>query len=264
LADEKLEPQFNVFISWSGNRSRHVATALRDWLPVVIQAAKPFMSSGDIDRGSRWLGELTTVLEVTKVGIVCLTPENLPSAWLLFEAGALSKTTDRGTRTCTYLLAGLKSEDVTPPLSVFQASGCDREETFEMTKIINKALGHPIQDQTLASAFEMAWPKLEKSLLSLPQPETVVPPKRLLEDMVRELLDIARADAKRKEASQFIEVDTDLIPMTRLARYALNSLKVSAKKANMDLGAKLDEALEHTPSMPPAILSTTPKKGTGS
>src|ERR1700674_605097 len=106
MADEKLEPQFNVFISWSGNRSKHVAVALRDWLPVVIQAAKPFMSSGDIDRGSRWLGELTTVLEVTKVGIVCLTPENLNSAWLLFEAGALSKTTDRGTRTCTYLLAG--------------------------------------------------------------------------------------------------------------------------------------------------------------
>jgi hypothetical protein len=204
MPDEKNELRHNVFISWSGNRSRHVARALRDWLPMVIQAARPFMSKADIDKGSRWHIELASALEVTKVGIICLTPENSSAPWLLFESGALSKTIDRGTRVCTYLLAGLQPQQVVPPLGDFQATKAEKDETRQMLQDVNKALGLPISEQTLNDVFDLAWPKLDAALTSMPKPETAVPPKRSLEDMVAEILELSRAAAKRRSEAESV------------------------------------------------------------
>ena len=50
-------------------------------------------------------------------GIVCLTPHNLESPWILFESGALSKRVAHA-RVSPYLF-GLKVADVTGPLSQF-------------------------------------------------------------------------------------------------------------------------------------------------
>lgn len=196
MPDEKNE--HNVFISWSGERSRHVARALRNWLPMVLQAAKPFMSKKDIDKGARWHVELARALEVTKVGIICLTPENMTAPWLLFESGALSKTVDKGTRVCTYLLGGLKPEQVRSPLSEFQATKAEPEETKQLLQSMNVALGSPITEATLTDVFEAMWPKLEAVLKNSPEPEQPVPEPRDVTEMVGELLDIFRAEGSRQ------------------------------------------------------------------
>jgi len=198
MPDEKIE--HNVFISWSGPRSQHVAEALRSWLPMVLQAAKPFMSKKDIDKGSRWHIELARALEITKVGIICLTPENLRASWLLFEAGAVSKTVDRGTRVCTYLLAGLQPQDVPPPLSEFQATKPEKEDTRQLLQNMNVALASPLGEATLNGVFDALWPNLEAQLTALPKPETEVPPTRKVEDMVGELLEIVRAEGNGQDA----------------------------------------------------------------
>ena len=49
---------YNVFISWSGDRSERVAAALHEWLPMVVGTAAPWMSKEDIEKGSRPLDEL--------------------------------------------------------------------------------------------------------------------------------------------------------------------------------------------------------------
>lgn len=43
-----------VFISWSGTRSKAMANALKEWIPLIVQHAKPFVSDKDISAGDRW------------------------------------------------------------------------------------------------------------------------------------------------------------------------------------------------------------------
>ena len=88
-----------VFISWSGAISHQVALVLREWLPSVIQAVEPYVSSEDIDKGARWTTDISKELEASQYGILCVTPENIEAPWLNFEAGALSKTIDKS-RVC--------------------------------------------------------------------------------------------------------------------------------------------------------------------
>jgi TIR domain len=91
----------DVFISWSGERSKYVAECLRVWFKQVIQMVKPWMSSEDILAGARWNGEIARHLSETKFGVICVTPENLVSApWLTFEAGAIAKTIDERIFVC--------------------------------------------------------------------------------------------------------------------------------------------------------------------
>ena len=135
-----MEKVHNVFISWSGERSRVVANFLHQWLPKIIQAAKPWLSSEDIDKGSRSQSEIARALAEIRVGIVCLSPENLTKPWIIFEAGALSKSIDDRTRICTYLIGGLGPEDVEPPLGTFQATKAEKEDTRKLLHTINAAV----------------------------------------------------------------------------------------------------------------------------
>lgn len=189
--DDSAKPQLrfarrvpNLFISWSGDRSEAAAKALCEWVPILIQSAAPWISSG-IGKGSRWLDELATQLQATTISILCLTPENMNSPWLLFEAGALSKTVDYRTRACTYLLCGLEPEQVAPPLGIFQATRSNKDDTRRLVHTLNYALSDPpVPDAHLDILFDLMWPKLDKSLLSLPD-ATVAAPERSLQEMWR-------------------------------------------------------------------------------
>jgi|HubBroStandDraft_4_1064222.scaffolds.fasta_scaffold158450_1 hypothetical protein len=193
----------NVFISWSGPRSKWVAEALRDWLPLILQTAKPWMSATDIEKGSRGLDEVSSRLQGMRVGIVCLTPENLAAPWILYEAGALSKTIDDKTRLCTYLLGGLQFQDVKSPLGMFQATNPDKDDTRKLVRTINRAVSeHPVAENNLDLLFERLWPDLDRKLESLPNPEQVAAPKRLVDDIVTELLEIARTEVNKRESLQ--------------------------------------------------------------
>jgi len=66
-----------VFISWSGDLSKCLAEVLRQWLPAVIQAVKPYYSPDDITKGARWTTEIAKELEEASLGIICLTQDNL-------------------------------------------------------------------------------------------------------------------------------------------------------------------------------------------
>lgn len=186
-----------IFLSWSGDRSRAVATALRDWLPSVIQAVRPWISSTDIDKGSRWASEIASQLQESSIGIICVTPENRESSWLLFESGALSKSI--GTYVCTYLL-DLTPSDLPWPLAMFQTTEARKEETQKLLHTINKALGDDaLSAQQLDEAIEMWWPRLETRLSEAQAMEQHAKVERPDRELLEELISIGRAQLARSE-----------------------------------------------------------------
>lgn len=154
-----------VFLSWSGTRSRFVAEALNAWLPRVIQAVKPFYSPG-LEKGARWDSEVDKALEGTRFGIICLTPDNLESVWIHYEAGALAKT--EGALIWTFL-HGLTSTDVPPPLGKFQHTMAEKGDVLRLLETINRRLvgeeGEPLDARFLEENFEYFWPILEAKLI---------------------------------------------------------------------------------------------------
>ena len=108
-----------VFISWSGSRSKEVALALRGWLKNVIQGLEPWMSDTDIEVGQRGVEEIFGQLKKSQTGIICVTPENMMAPWLHFEAGALSQAVGDKAKVCPALL-DMTTSAVTGPLSEYQ------------------------------------------------------------------------------------------------------------------------------------------------
>ncbi|HEV2288373.1 MAG TPA: TIR domain-containing protein [Candidatus Acidoferrales bacterium] len=188
-----MEETSNVFISQSGPRSRRVAEALKDLLPTIIPAAKPWISTANIDPGTRWRDEIIKALNTMKAGIVCLTSENLTAEWILFEAGALSKASDTQARVWTYLIGGLEPQDVKDPLGMFQATRAEKEGTRKLIHSINENLGSPIEQKRLDSIFDrMWWTDLEKEMDSLPASEGAAPLKRSSDEIAADTLELVR------------------------------------------------------------------------
>ncbi|MFF9312961.1 TIR domain-containing protein [Streptomyces sp. NPDC014748] len=153
-----------VFLSWSGERSRQVAEALKSWLPDVIQEIDPWISTQDIAKGGRGVKEITHELAATDFGVICITPENVASAWINFEAGSLAKQFDIAH--VVPFLIDMKIADLTGPLSQFQATiGDNRDDVRKLVGDINKALtGRAVAEDRLDRAFTRSWPELEKIL----------------------------------------------------------------------------------------------------
>jgi hypothetical protein len=135
-----------IFISWSKGRSLTFAQALRRLMektlhdPSFKNKDKPGLHlvamSEDLPKGGNWFQNLAGLLEDSKAGILCVTPENRMSPWLLFEAGALIR--------CDFevalfpLLLDLPPTSLDGPLGLVQSTVIERDvaaikrETFAL------------------------------------------------------------------------------------------------------------------------------------
>lgn len=193
-----------VFLSWSGTRSKEVANLLSDWLCCVIQAARPWISTRDLDRGSLWFGEINDQLKDTTVGIICLTQENKNRPWILFEAGALAKGLSTS-RVCT-LLVDLEPKDVEDPLAQFNHTQPTKESVFGLVRTLNASLGSAGLDlRVLDQVFSTYWPQFEEKFQRvLATTESVHPSKpRPKEDVLGEILENTRMLSSRIRKLEF-------------------------------------------------------------
>lgn len=156
-------PKTPVFVSWSGDRSKAVAVALCDWFRKVLQTAEPWCSP-EIPAGDRWSSVVAERLHKSSIGIIVVTRENRAMPWLLFEAGALSGTIERG-KVIPYFV-GLNPTDIEGPLTQFQGKVADKDGTFDVVKAIHAAL--PADDRLgeadQRAVFDSWWPTLKERL----------------------------------------------------------------------------------------------------
>lgn len=153
-----------VFLSWSGELSHKIAIELRDWLPFVIQSIQPYVSSEDIDKGTRWSIDIAKELEDSSFGVLCVTPQNLEAPWINFEAGALSKAFNNSN--VSPFLFGLKPSDLKKsPLLQFQSTLYDKKDFMKLILSLNNALGKEKLDESkLQKTFDVWWETLKAKL----------------------------------------------------------------------------------------------------
>ena len=190
-----------VFISWSGNTSWKVAIIFRNWLPSVIQALEPYVSSEDIDKGARWSTDIAKELEDSTFGILCVTKENLEAPWLSFEAGALSKTMEKSF--VTPFLFNIKRSEVQGPILQFQSTIFDKDDIKKMVQTLNKACGNEgLSEQRLDKSFEVWYPILENELNTLKNENKKTNEEVTTEDVkhsseiLEEILELSRDNQK--------------------------------------------------------------------
>lgn len=155
-----------VFISWSGERSHLLAQALHGWLPLVLHYAKPWLSEADVSAGDRWAQAVAKELESSNFGIICVTPENLSSPWVLFEAGALAKSM-QGAKVIPLLL-NLEFSDISGPLAQFQAKKVERGGLAEVINSLNQSAEQGVPEDRAKQLFGALWPEFEKQLEEIP------------------------------------------------------------------------------------------------
>lgn len=155
-----------VFISWSGELSEVLAGKLRDWLPNVIQRVQPYFTPKDIDKGARWVSEISNELSQSRLGVICVTPDNMESSWIMFEAGAISATFSQQSKICP-ILFGLDKKDLRGPLFQFQGISFSEIEIKALIETINAELGDErLAQGTLDKVFEKWWPELRQTIES--------------------------------------------------------------------------------------------------
>ena len=200
-----------IFISWSGEKSRLVALALREWLPWVINDLEPFVSDEDIHSGTRWQAEIAGELEATNFGIICVTQENQDSPWLNFEAGALAKAVDASR--VVPLAVDLKLSDIVLPLGQFQAQRATQEGIRKVLFSLNATCDHPLDEDRLKKAASKWWSDLEEQLAVIaqqtapaevesPPDETVDQELRTDRELLEEMLDTVRSLARDVDANR--------------------------------------------------------------
>lgn len=218
-----------VFISWSGESSKKIVSAIHDWLPTVLQNVKPYMSAENIEKGERWSIDIANQLQETNYGIICVTPDNINAPWILFESGALSKSMTNAK--VSPIIFGLSPSDLSKsPLLQFQASQFNKGEMLKIVRSINSSApeGEQISRDVTDRAFNRAWQELEdivsgveligrSDLSHSPPIHTDQQAFRKIEEAVEEILSNSRTQLK------ILNSPADLLPSSYLAQVFVRS-----------------------------------------
>ncbi len=184
-----------VFISWSGEPSKSVADAVAKFIERTVQTARPWISTREIRSGKRWQQEIGTSLSEAQFGVLVVTPGNLNAPWLLFEAGALSKSMKEA-NVVPLLCGGLDPSALPEPLQQFQALLLDDEGLRTLLADINLLTATPLSDPALKDCLDAHLPKFHETVRGVVFDESAPAPQfdrdKVLGDVHLLVQDIAK------------------------------------------------------------------------
>ena len=152
----------SVFISWSGKRSERAASALSFWFKSEVESFPVWMSSSEIAPGDRWGKTLHEQLKRSSAGVLCVTPDNLHSPWLMYEAGALAIATKNG-NVIPYLI-DIEPSTLPAPLLQFQYVNADRNGTRDLVDALTTGALSEETRLHLLRRFDETWESLAHAL----------------------------------------------------------------------------------------------------
>ncbi len=234
-----------VFISWSGNHSKKMGEAIRDWLPGVLQVVTPYFTPSDIEKGTRWSTDISKELEESQVGILCITRDNLHSDWILFEAGALSKRLQKS-HVCP-ILFGITNTDLAGPLKQFQTTEFEKNDFLKLIHVINNQLAeHKLPQKTLENVFDKWWPDLEvkiKEILDVIEVDDQ--PIRSDRELLEEILTLNRTAITRAGRTDLpIEAVKDILSSV-IKVHNGQRLKLSGYQSTLDSLKDMNDAVSY-------------------
>lgn len=233
-----------VFLSWSGTHSHKIALVFRDWLPSVLQAIVPYVSSEDIDKGARWSTDIAKELEDSTFGILCVTRANINAPWLTFEAGALSKTMDKSF--VSPFLFDIKRSEVDGPILQFQSTIFEKADLKKLVNTLNKACEkNGLADARLEKAFEVWYPTLESELEKL---------KDTPDDSVE---DTDNSELQTPKAQEILE---DILDLSRINQKLLRNPDGTLGANIEEMNARLHNLVDRLDRFEDPILSQRSKR----
>ncbi|WP_072802413.1 toll/interleukin-1 receptor domain-containing protein [Rhodococcoides yunnanense] len=199
-----------IFISWSGDRAKAVATVLEEWLPLLFDDIKPWTSSGAIDPGNKWLYEINGHIQSSVFGIVIVTLENKEAPWLNFEAGAIGATfsgNDNYNRVAPIMVDFSSPREMPNTLSQYQSVELDRPGMLGVVKSIATVLGK--EEQWIVARFDSQW-NTQSALLEKAKTTASSSAHRTPDQKIDEILDSVR-ELKSSESDQVAKMRTRTI-----------------------------------------------------
>lgn len=169
-----------VFISWSGEESKHIAEILRNHLTDFFNNSIEFwVSAEDISLGAVTFDVIRNALIESDMAILCLTAMNYNKPWILFESGAIfgknyfeitknktGKTTDNTSIIIPVLFDDVKIENLSSsPLSKMQMCYFKENDIKRALKAINERSmivnnQKALSDNAFNRFFESIWKQL--------------------------------------------------------------------------------------------------------
>lgn len=147
----------NIFISWSGATGKRIARKLREVVGAFVHVDNIFMAEIDINKGAPWREELKKYLKESNFGFFILTPDQISSEWMAFEAGAVG--VNDGAIHMLPLIFGVAENTIPKYLSEYQFANFTKEDYKILFKELNEKNDpeYRIDSSVLSTRFEWLW-----------------------------------------------------------------------------------------------------------